>query len=358
MLISLQGPLKYLQEAGILNHAGEHIAAIGKKALIVLTEGGKNRVGERLKYDMEANGCECFFCIFSGDITPAAIDRVVSLAEKEDCDVLIGVGGGRVLDTARAAADQLCKRLVIIPTTASSDAPCSAVAVIHDDNHKTIEIRSVKRNPDLVMVDTEIVANAPAYFMSAGIGDALATFYEARANYRRLEQEGGAKAGSKTALAMSRLCYDIILEYGAEAVRSVERREVTYALDEVVHAAVFLSGYGFENGGVAAAHGVNEGFSVIPRCGAVLHGTLVGFGVLVQLELENAPEEEKSALREFMHSVGLCIHLKELGLDDLTEEELHRIAKAAAEAPPIKNMPFTITEEDVYNAILAADTAK
>lgn len=355
MLTSLQGPLKYLQEAGILSHAGKYIAPVGKKALIILTEGGKKRVGDMLKANIEAAGCECVFYIFSGDITLAAIDKAASAAEKEECDMLIGIGGGRVLDTARAAADKLSRRLVIIPTTASSDAPCSAVAVIHDDNHKTIEIRSVKRNPDLVIVDTEIVANAPSVFMSAGIGDALATFYEARANCRRLENTGGINAGSKTALAMSRLCHDILMEHGAEAVRSVQRREVTRELDEVVQAAVFLSGYGFENGGVAAAHGINEGFSVIPRCGDILHGTLVGFGVLVQLELEKAPEAEKQALHDFMRSVGLCVNLEELGLSDLTDEELHMIAKAAAEVPPMKNMPFAISEEDIYKAIISAD---
>ena len=358
MLTSLQGPLKYMQEAGILNHAGEYIAKVGGKALMVLAEGGRARVGETLKRSMEENGCQCSFYIFSGDITYAAIDRVAAAAEQENCDVLIGVGGGRVLDTARAAADKLGKRLVIIPTTASSDAPCSAVAVIHDENHKTIEIRSVKRNPDLVLVDTEIVANAPAYFMSAGIGDALATFYEARANYRRLEREGAGKVSTRTALAMSQLCYDLLVEFGPEAIRSVERKEVSYALEQTVHAAVFLSGYGFENGGVAAAHGTNEGFSVIPRCGDILHGTLVGFGVLVQLELEKAPEEEKKFLREFMHSVGLCTNLKELGLDDLTEQDLRAIAEFASAVPPMKNMPFAITAEDVYQAILAADKAE
>ena len=219
MRTSIQGPLRYIQEAGILRQAGPLIAQVGGRALVLLTRGSMARVGATLEQTMTQAGCACLFEPFSGDVTYPEIDRVAAAAREKECDLLVGIGGGRVLDTARAAADQLGRRLVIIPTTVSSDAPslaralalaadapCSAVAVIHDENGRAVEIRGVRRNPDLVLVDTEIVANAPAHYLTAGIGDALATYFEARA-YARKEQAASGTSSTRTAVAMSRLCY-------------------------------------------------------------------------------------------------------------------------------------------------------
>ena len=355
MRTSIQGPLRYIQEAGILRQAGPLIAQVGGRALVLLTKGSMARVGATLEQTMVQAGCACLFEPFSGDVTYPEIDRVAAAAREKECDLLVGIGGGRVLDTARVAADQLGRRLVIIPTTASSDAPCSAVAVIHDENGRAVEIRGVRRNPDLVLVDTEIVANAPAHYLTAGIGDALATYFEARA-YARKEQAASGTSSTRTAVAMSRLCYELIVQHGPEAMEAVRAHRVTDALELTVHAAIYLSGYGFENGNVAAAHAVNEGFSVIPRCSKILHGILVGFGVLVQMELEQAPEEERRQLRQFMRSVGLPVTLRELGLDDLTEEELRAISEAACSVPPMRNMPMAVTADMVYQAIRRADS--
>jgi len=355
MITSLQGPLKYLQGAGMLRQFGTHCAAIGKKVLILITPGGEKRFGNVLRESLDSAACAYQFCIFNGDTNIPEIARVSDMINSFGCDLVAGIGGGRVLDTARAAADLSDKRLIIVPTTASSDAPCSAVAVIHDENGKTIEIRSVKRNPDLVLVDTEIIAQAPAYYLSAGIGDALATYFEAHANCLRQKRENNGEYSTRTALAMSRLCYEIILEFGVEAIWAVENNIVNYALEQLVQAVVFLSGYGFENGGVAAAHAINEGFSIIPRCSKILHGDLVGFGILVQLELEKRPEDEKEALRKFMTTVGLPTCLKDLGLESMSDDELRIVSEAACSAPPMKNMPFPVCSTDVYDAILAAN---
>ncbi len=355
MRISLQGPLKYIQDKGLIKEVGGYARKLGGKALVLISSGGELRFGDVIRESFCDAKCPYEICIFSGDANYEEIERVAKAAVDAEAAVVIGLGGGRVLDTARAAADNVGCALIIVPTTASNDAPCSAVAVIHDENGKTVEVRTVSRNPDLVLMDTEIIAAAPTRFLSAGIGDAIATYFEARANVQREQDENSGNISTRTALAMSRLCYDIMLEFGPKAVEDAGRGEISYALEQVIHAASFLSGYGFENGGVAAAHAVNEGFSVLPRCSGILHGELVGFGVLIQLELEKAAEEEKDSLRDFMKKVGLSVNLEELGLEDLSEEELRLVAKEAAAAPPMKNMPFEISEDDIYRAIIAAD---
>ncbi len=355
MRISLQGPNKYIQDRALLPQLGAYASTMGKRALLLLSRGGEQRFGKTIIESFDKSGCGMESCIFSGDINYREIERVVSEIERLDCDTVIGLGGGRVLDTARAAADIAEKKLIIVPTTASNDAPCSAVAVIHDENGKTVEVRSVSRNPDLVLMDTDIIAAAPAKYLSAGIGDALATYYEARANADREKSVNKGNYSKITALAMSGLCRDILFEYGEEAMKAAGSGEPSYAFEQVVHAASFLSGYGFENGGVAAAHAINEGFSVLSRCSEILHGDLVSFGILAQLELENSSEEEKECLREFMGKVGLSVCLSDLGLSDLGKDELMLVASAAAAAPPMKNMPFDVSAEDVFEAIIKAD---
>jgi glycerol dehydrogenase len=357
MKIAMKGPLKYVQEAGILDKLGIYTAALGKKTLVVVSPGNRRRMGDEIGRSLEKGGCEFVFLDFMGKVTEAEVERVASISSLERCDVILGVGGGRALDTARAAADIADKKLIIMPTAASNDAPCSAVAILYNDEGEVIQIREVRRNPDLVLVDTAIVARAPVRLLASGMGDALATWYEARAcNRSGAVTHAGARCG-RTALALAKLCYDTLIELGCDAMDAVERCEINDALEEVVHATIYLSGIGFENGGVAACHAINDGFTAIPDSKHLLHGELVGFGVLVQLELENAPSEEKKNVRDFMRRVKLPMSFEQMGMDGLPGEKLRIVAESACGVPPMKNMPFLVTADDVRGAILAADAA-
>lgn len=355
--IAMKSPLKYVQQAGILSELGAYVAQIGTRVLVVTSKGNLDRFGSQIKRALESGACQCVFAQFCGEVTKQEAHRVAELSSAKNCDVILGAGGGRVLDTARAAADEAGKRLVIFPTVAANDAPCSAVVVFHDDSGKVVKVREVRRNPDLVMVDTAIVAQAPVRFLAAGMGDALATWYEARACSRSGAMTHSGAPSGRAALALAKLCRDTLLDWGSEAMDAVERREINQALEDVVYATVYLSGMGFENGGVAASHAVNDGFTAIPDSRHLLHGELVGFGVLTQLELEHALGPEKNLIHDFMHQVSLPMTLRQLGLSGLSEEKLRCVAEAASSAPPMKNMPFPVSADDVYHAILAADAA-
>jgi glycerol dehydrogenase len=71
--------------------------------------------------------------------------------------------------------------VAIAPTIASTDAPCSALSVIYTDSGEFDRYLMLPHNPNMVIVDTKVVAGAPARLLAAGIGDALATWFEARA---------------------------------------------------------------------------------------------------------------------------------------------------------------------------------
>jgi glycerol dehydrogenase len=201
-------------------------------------------------------------------------------------DLVIGAGGGKVLDTARAAAADLKLPVVNCPTVASSDAPGSALSVVYTDEGVFQEYRIYKRNPDLVLVDTQVIAQSPPRLLVAGMGDALATWFEAKTcadgNIRNMR--GGAS--TRSALSLAELCYRTLLSDGADALNAVQAKVVTPALERLVEANTLLSGLGFESSGLAAAHAIHNGLTTVPQSHAFFHGEKVAFGVLVQLILE------------------------------------------------------------------------
>src|SRR5262249_8156210 len=117
---------------------------------------------------------------FGGECSLAEVERVKTAAHACGARTVIGAGGGKVLDNARAAADDLSVPVVNCQTVASSDAPCSALSVIYSEEGVFQEYRFYRKSPDLVLVDTDVIAHAPPRLLSAGMGDALATWFEAR----------------------------------------------------------------------------------------------------------------------------------------------------------------------------------
>lgn len=196
-----------------------------------------------------------------------------------------------------------------MPTVAASDAPCSALSVIHKDNGAADYYQFFPSNPTLVLVDSAVIAKSPVKFTLAGMGDALATYIEARACHKR--------DGSNLA--------------GASAGDSLQI-------------------------GQAAAHAVHNGFTTLEECHDCLYGQLVSFGVITQLVLENAPWEELKDILDFCVSVGLPVTMSEIGVKNPAYEKIRKVAEIAClPADNAVNMPFAIDADMVCGAIFAAD---
>jgi len=208
----------------------------------------------------------------------------------------------------------------------------------------------------VVLVDTAVIAAAPARLLAAGMGDALATYFEARASYQRHATTMAGGEATETAMTLARLCYDTLLSDGYKAMLAVEKKVVTEAVERIVEANTYLSGVGFESGGLAAAHAIHNGLTVLPETHHFYHGEKVAFGTLTQLILENASTEELDTICEFCTQVGLPITLAQLDVRENIEEKMRKTAEAAcATGETIHNMPFTITPDSVYAALIAAD---
>jgi glycerol dehydrogenase len=349
-------PGKYFQGPGLMNSLEVYTSAYGPKVFVLIDPLLYDSVSEQIKKAFSADS-SLTFGKFTGEVTLGEVERVVKLAEKVNPDIVVGIGGGKTIDTGKATAATLKKPFISAPTIASTDAPTSGLSVIYTEEGEQTHCIFHRTNPDVVLVDTEIIVNAPVRFLISGMGDALSTYFEARANAESdtANYVGKGYRRCKAAMAISELCYRILIEDGLEAKLAAERGVCTEALENVIEANTLLSGVGFENTGCAGGHAVNEGLTVLPETHHLYHGEKVAFGTICQLVMENRPKEEIEEVIRFCLSVGLPTTLKDLhvGYD---KEKLMAVARRAAIEGGIAHAePFTITPEIMYNTILATD---
>ncbi len=358
MLSVFCSPSRYTQGKNATQFLGQEMAALGLvgPALIVASRSAVASLSETWAQTLPDAGFVYQVSPFGGECSIAEVERVKAEACRQQARVIVGAGGGKALDTARAVAADLNLSVVSCPTVASSDAPCSALSIVYTDDGVFLESRIYRRNPDLVLVDTQVIARSPARLLVAGMGDALSTWFEAKTcvDGRVRNMRGGAS--TRSALALAELCYRTLLEDGADALAALRTKSVTPGLERLVEANTLLSGLGFESSGLAAAHAVHNGLTAVPETRTYLHGEKVAFGVLVQLILEGQPHSIMEQVLRFATSVGLPITLTEIGLDRMTPDMLDRIAvRSTAKGETIHNEPFEVRPEMVADAIRAAD---
>lgn len=352
----LISPGKYVQGAGEMKSLGKYAENYGKKALVIITASGYKRIGSVIEDSFKGKETAVVFDYFNGECSKNEINRLTALMAENKCDLVIGIGGGKILDTAKAVAYYNRVPVLICPTIASTDAPCSALSVIYSDEGVFEEYLFLPFNPNMVLMDTEIIAKSPVRLTVSGMGDALATYFEARAVHTK---GAGTCAGGKVTLAamsQAKLCFETLMQEGVKAKLALDAGACTQAVENVIEANTLLSGIGFESGGLAGAHAIHNGFTVLEECHAMYHGEKVAFGTIVQLVLENVSEEMLSEVIDFCIELGLPVTLKELGITEVTDEKIMAVANAAcSEQDTLHNMPFEVTPESVCAAIKAAD---
>ncbi|MFZ1780272.1 MAG: glycerol dehydrogenase [Enterococcus aquimarinus] len=359
-------PTKYVQGEDELLNLGYFVKTFGKKALLIANQDDVNRVREKLEKTAETFGIEFVETNFHGEASRVEAKRLQELAKKEQCECVIGLGGGKAIDTSKVVAEG--KNLIIVPTIVATDAPTSHSAVLYTEEGEFDDYAYFMQSPSVVLIDTTIIAQAPTRFLVSGMGDALSTYFEARATTRAYANVNaglpcGAREGfcppaksTNTALALAKLCYETLLEDGLKAKEASDLNVVTPALENIIEANILLSGLGFESGGLAAVHAIHDGLTVLHEAHGATHGEKVAFSVICQLVLENAPTQELEEVLTFANSIGLPVCLEDLGVKHITDEQLTSVAeKACIPEESIHSMPFPIDVASVKSAIMVAD---
>lgn len=357
MTRAMRTPSRYVQGSDALLEMKRHVEMLGNSFYAIGSKTALKVTKEKIERSFSGSGINLFFEQFSGECSMDEIDRLRNIVKEKKCDVIVGIGGGRAMDTAKAVAYYEKLPIVIIPTVAATDAPCTALSVIYNNEGKFSKYLFYPKNPDVVIVDTGVIAKSPVRFFVAGLGDALGTFFEARACVRsdslNLDSEGITESG----YCLAKLCYETIVSDGYKAKLAIEKGVVTPAVEKAIEATTYLSGVGAGNSGLAAAHSIYNGFTILEECEKTMHGEIVAFGTLVQLILEDSPLEEIEEVMEFCLSVGLPITLKEIGVNEIEHDKLMKVAEAACSVgESIHNMVGDVTPEQLYNAFIAADS--
>ena len=357
MLTVMRAPSRYVQGANAILNIKDHASMLSDSFLVIADNFVMEMVKEKVEEGFNGSNKKLVFEKFNGQSSVGEIARLQDKLKQNNCKAIIGIGGGKTFDTAKAVAHYENIPVIIVPTIAATDAPCTALSVIYNNDGTFNSYLFYPKNPDLVLVDSSIIAKAPVRFLVAGMGDALATFFEARTCLNSKAQNLVAGAVSQAGYALSKLCYETLINYGLKAKMAVENSVSTPSVEKILEATTYLSGVGAENGGLAAAHSVYNGFTILEECEKYMHGEIVAFGTLVQLILEDSPLDEIEEVIEFCLTVGLPITLKQIGLKEFNSDDLMKVARAAcAEGETIHNTLGDVTPEELYNAILAANT--
>ena len=316
----LKSPSRYVQGQGILAEFDQYLQGFGKRLLILISQSGVKRICPTLETCFEGKDYELHYEIFRGECSQSQIDRLVASAQEHGCTAVVGIGGGKILDTAKGVAHYAGLPVVIVPTVASTKAPVALLV--------------------------------------AGMGDAMATWFEARACRASGSNNQTAGKPTRAATGLAAMCWEYLQRDGLRAKQAVEAGVCTEAVETIVEVNTYLSSVGFESGGLAAAHAIQKGFTFIPELHDLYHGNKVAFCTLTQLVMEDAAPEELDAVLGFCCDVGLPVCFRDMGYETVDHDLLHLAAeKACVPGATIHNMPFAVTPDMVYSAMVAADAA-
>ncbi|HTO49382.1 MAG TPA: glycerol dehydrogenase [Burkholderiales bacterium] len=349
-------PQRYVQGPGVLSGIGRYVSLTNAKrvALLMSARGSRNE-GLRLVAGLRAAGIESVVRRFGGECSLEEITAHAKALAAERIDCLVAAGGGKCIDAGKAIAFRSGVPVVIVPTLASNDAPCSALSVLYSPEGVSTGVEFYPQSPAFVVVDTDLIAAAPERYLVAGMGDAMATWYEARVCL--LNPRAVTAVGARPTLAscaIGEVCAQTLFKEGAAAGAAVAAQTVNASLEAVVEANTLLSGLGFESGGLAGAHGVAQSYTAIPKLNAkYLHGEMVAMGTLAQLMMESRPDEA-TRVAEFFAAVGLPIHLGQLSLEADDKHALDVVAEGTLAFPFIGNMPQSLTADRVRASVLEA----
>jgi len=356
MLRIFGAPHRYLQGEGSLERLGTEVAAYGRRVVVVADDIVRSLLGERISTILRASDLEMSFAAFGGECTAAEIDRLSAEAAATKAEVIVGVGGGKAIDAAKGACIGTGARLVIVPTIASNDSPTSRLSIVYDEHHVLREVRRLKVNPDVVLVDTSIILRAPERFFVSGIGDAISKKFESAQCFAAGGENFYGGRPPYVAAVLADACYEAIRQHAEAALLAIRSGQGNEDFERTVEATILLSGLAFENGGLSISHAMTRGLSAIPETGRALHGEQVAFGLMVQLIAEGRPTAFVQDMAEFYRRVGLPLSLRDLGYQGDPASVIPTIAAVSwARAAYVQNMVPPSSETALAAAIEKAD---
>jgi len=356
-------PAQVIRGSGVLSKGGEAIAKLGTHPLIV----GGNPLGDSLAAQTQATlrsqlqlvleQHHLSYCLtsYTPDCSETSLASLQATAASHQADLIIGIGGGKALDTAKLLAHQCQLPIVTIPTSAATCAAWTALSNIYSDQGAFLYDVSLDHCPNLLVLDYNLIQTAPQRTLVAGIGDALAKWYEASVS------SGNSPATLIiAAVQQARVLRDILLQKSADALKEPGSEVWREVVDATVLLAGVIGGLGGAQCRTVAAHAVHNGLTHIPEAHHSLHGEKVAYGILVQLRLEEMLASNQLAasarqqLLKFYAEIGLPQTLNDLNMGNITLAQLQQAAQIACSPnSDIHRLPFNVLPEQLMAAMVS-----
>lgn len=311
---------RYYQGSGVLSHLGGDAVLLGRRALVVADAAVWPKVEARVLRSLEQSGVDTKVWLFSGHCCPGNVRSAAQAGQAYGAELVVGVGGGRALDTAKIAADHMGGRAITVPTSAATCAASAWLAVEYTDEGAFVGNNWTRYPPFAVIAELDfIVRDCPARLYAAGIVDAMAKYPEISYNIQ-FSNQWEKNLFSQSAQLLSENTYRLLLEHGCETIEQLRAGKITPALEDCVCAALQVTGVisAMACGGKQAAvsHTLYSYFCCVhPELAAgFLHGELVGSTLVYQLAVNGAPKEAQEALNRVLRALGMPTCLEELGL--------------------------------------------
>ena len=355
-MLTIRTPLEYINKPDIIGDAGRYIKKYGDRALIIGSKTPLKVVGEAFYVSLRTQGIEYYIEEFSGFPTIAIIDQYSAKAKELGVNVIIAIGGGKVNDTSKVVGTKTNLPVVAIPTIAATCASWAACSILYKEDGDFDDVFMNDQTPRLILADTRIIATAPSRYLSAGIVDTLAKWYETAPNLEVAEDNitlnltvGGAK-----------LAFEILAKNGLKAIEEGQRNIVTKAAVDTIDAIIYLAGFvgsfveeKFYGG---FAHPFYNASTRVASTRHRLHGEKVAFGLLVQLVLENKPEDYLEETIKDFNGYQLALTLEDIGIKEKATAKVHTIAESIVrEFPGYFQLGFGKTEPEIEEAIFKTD---
>ncbi|MGF1478617.1 MAG: iron-containing alcohol dehydrogenase family protein [Cyanophyceae cyanobacterium] len=343
-----------LVQRGGISQAGAAVAQLGTRPLVI----GGDRTLDLVQQQLQSWKCHQLATAearYAPDCSETSLEALRAAVERHQADLVVGVGGGKALDAAKLLAHQQGLPVVTIPTSAATCAAWTALANVYSDEGAFQYDVALSRCPDLLILDYTLVQSAPRRTLVAGIGDAIAKWYEASVS------SGHATATlTIAAVQQARVLRDILFQRAAAALENPGGEDWREVVDATVLLAGVIGGLGGANCRTVAAHAVHNGLTHVRASHQALHGEKVAYGILVQLRLEEIVQHNQLAasarqqLLAFYAEIGLPTTLEELGLQQVTLAELRQAAHVSClPHSDIHRLPFSVLPEQLVAAMVS-----
>ncbi|MGA8120177.1 iron-containing alcohol dehydrogenase family protein [Rouxiella badensis] len=348
-------PASVLRGRGAIKHLGAMCGRLGQRALLVGGERGIASVEEQVAEQLDQQMLSYLgHDMLTGQCCEEEIKRLADRLKLQGVEVVVATGGGRALDTAKAAGVLCNIPVVTLPSVAGTCSAFTPLAFRYHSNGQFRDMYPLAYGPAAVVIDADLLATSPLHWLSAGLGDTLAKWYE----YRAISDLGQLTGLSGVARTNSELCFTLIKHYAADACEAVRKGQANLALEQVLDAIFLYAGLTsiMSNGAhTGAAHALYDGFTACEKTRHIAHGLLVGFGNLCLLALENRSDEELLVALELARASAIPVHLNEIS-PDLSDADLSLIIDQSLRAPDMANMPTEITHRQMREAIARVQT--